>query len=326
MSPPPAGMYCYIGKKCRASIPINPNTSSYYSISFNEEEEITKYCCIECSTNLINYLFYLINYNNVFITYHNINTKKNNNLTHKNKKNTLFKIDDHSALAKQYGRIIIQLKYKNNNDCSICFGEMKEKAVSHTPCGHHFHEKCLRGWINTRGEQVRCPLCRGALTKQQLIEDSIYKSGEIFSINDLSNFPSNVRIPINSVAEFRELQESNSNNISISEQELDDISISSQEDDVIFIQEHLIIPLAPTDDEFYSMMENIIFNNPELLNPSDISNLPENNEERRPYINQIVERMDENISISNQENQVRTIPPTPRRPRRILPIPYQSSP
>ena len=36
----------------------------------------------------------------------------------------------------------------------------KVKHVYKTPCGHIFHESCLKNWINLKPE---CPSCRGAL-------------------------------------------------------------------------------------------------------------------------------------------------------------------
>jgi len=52
---------------------------------------------------------------------------------------------------------------KLKNDCAICFenllGKRKQKLYK-TPCGHIFHEVCLRAWGI---QKLDCPCCRKEL-------------------------------------------------------------------------------------------------------------------------------------------------------------------
>lgn len=70
--------------------------------------------------------------------------------------------------ASNHERIIIQSKYSLNKDeCSICFEELLNKAVSYLPCNHLFHTTCLNKTFENK--IYNCPLCRldlnDALTK-----------------------------------------------------------------------------------------------------------------------------------------------------------------
>ena len=41
-------------------------------------------------------------------------------------------------------------------DCAICY----EVADYQTPCGHHFHRRCLHRWLQAT---ATCPMCRTQL-------------------------------------------------------------------------------------------------------------------------------------------------------------------
>merc|ERR1719367_730420 len=44
-------------------------------------------------------------------------------------------------------------------ECPICCEEFEESVpIKRTPCGHHFHEHCLKKWLENYGKI--CPLCR----------------------------------------------------------------------------------------------------------------------------------------------------------------------
>ena len=113
---------------------------------------------------------------------------------------TTTRIENYPAAAKEQKQIILQSKYPSEEDCSVCLSEMKNRVVAHTPCGHKFHSKCLTMWRETNGN-AHCPLCRGPLTKEQLMSNEIEESGEILLVNQL---PANTPVPLNSVLEFRE--------------------------------------------------------------------------------------------------------------------------
>ena len=48
-----------------------------------------------------------------------------------------------------------------NEECPICFKELKDSNKVVTPCGHAFGWKCIFRWYN-RGNKT-CPLCRSEL-------------------------------------------------------------------------------------------------------------------------------------------------------------------
>ena len=53
------------------------------------------------------------------------------------------------------------------DDCSICYDKLDGlSAQVITPCGHYFHETCIRRWIVEQGRQGQntCPYCRIPLT------------------------------------------------------------------------------------------------------------------------------------------------------------------
>ena len=59
----------------------------------------------------------------------------------------------------------------NSDDCAICWDEMNSART--LPCGHLFHNSCLRSWLE---QDTSCPTCRTSLKGQQdelidLIED-----------------------------------------------------------------------------------------------------------------------------------------------------------
>ena len=63
--------------------------------------------------------------------------------------------------SNQRNRIIIQSKYKDNCDCSLCLSDMKSCSVKWLPCGHHLHSKCFDNLINSNCDnKYKCPECR----------------------------------------------------------------------------------------------------------------------------------------------------------------------
>jgi hypothetical protein len=52
-------------------------------------------------------------------------------------------------------------KPPQNTECVVCLNEIGEnEAFLATPCHHHFHDNCLRTWME---EQTSCPICRAVL-------------------------------------------------------------------------------------------------------------------------------------------------------------------
>jgi hypothetical protein len=67
---------------------------------------------------------------------------------------------DHQKAAHDTERNIIQTRCDKDDTCSICYDDMFRKTVLYTPCGHIFHNNCLKKWMETLKNPVTCPCCR----------------------------------------------------------------------------------------------------------------------------------------------------------------------
>jgi hypothetical protein len=72
---------------------------------------------------------------------------------------------NHSTVAKEMKRIIIQSKYPIDGDiCPICYEDLYKKFVKHTSCGHRFCCHCLTKWQQNKDRYLaNCPCCRTLL-------------------------------------------------------------------------------------------------------------------------------------------------------------------
>jgi len=72
------------------------------------------------------------------------------NLTHKLKVTASLEPRTFQATASHNG---------DDSNCSICLSEVEAGDVmAQLPCGHHFHEACIRSWLTTGGIcPMRCP-------------------------------------------------------------------------------------------------------------------------------------------------------------------------
>lgn len=52
-----------------------------------------------------------------------------------------------------FDKIILK---EEGEECSICLEKLNNNHIS-LPCKHHFHEKCIMRWFDSKHE---CPLCR----------------------------------------------------------------------------------------------------------------------------------------------------------------------
>ena len=77
-------------------------------------------------------------------------------------------------------REFIQLKFPYDQECPICFGNMKDKVVKYTICKHVFHKSCLNKWLQNKSS---CPSCRSYVKPLKEIKDD----EEFESIRDLLN-------------------------------------------------------------------------------------------------------------------------------------------
>ncbi len=77
-------------------------------------------------------------------------------------------------------REFIQLKFPYDQDCPICFNNMKHRVVKYTICKHIFHKSCLNKWLKIKSS---CPSCRSHVKLSQENKDD----EEFESIRDLLN-------------------------------------------------------------------------------------------------------------------------------------------
>eukprot|EP00434_Breviolum_minutum_P010019 symbB.v1.2.008836.t1/scaffold556.1/size187764/7 len=64
---------------------------------------------------------------------------------------------------------IIEMRMKARNTCRICSKNFGQQARRHLPCGHTFHEMCIREeWIATKQMMVQCPVCQASYHLKEL--------------------------------------------------------------------------------------------------------------------------------------------------------------
>ncbi|KAI8390180.1 hypothetical protein BD560DRAFT_3015 [Blakeslea trispora] len=63
-------------------------------------------------------------------------------------------------------------------NCIICFGSLlsdQNDSAAAAPCGHVFHNNCIRPWIN---QSKKCPLCKKTATLRQLVAPLYFSTTE----------------------------------------------------------------------------------------------------------------------------------------------------
>lgn len=59
---------------------------------------------------------------------------------------------------------------EEQSTCAICLAEFSDHDILvDLPCGHHYHEECIRGWLVRKAQ---CPLCKAVI--RPLDEPAIY--------------------------------------------------------------------------------------------------------------------------------------------------------
>lgn len=53
---------------------------------------------------------------------------------------------------------------KTPSSCCVCMEDIKRRFI--LPCGHSFHRKCIRQWLN---DNHTCPVCRHDVSEQVVI-------------------------------------------------------------------------------------------------------------------------------------------------------------
>jgi hypothetical protein len=131
--------------------------------------------------------------------------------------------DNYEIASLNLNRVIVQQKYNNDEQCSICLCSMLHKTILHLPCGHIFHNNCINSVFTSFClTKYNCPLCRcdiySALEKigflplqnnnqmlepdqmfqpdQMFEEDENYSEEEIYTISDILELISNSFSPV----------------------------------------------------------------------------------------------------------------------------------
>lgn len=60
---------------------------------------------------------------------------------------------------------------KNSDDCAICWDRME--SARKLPCGHLFHNSCLRSWLE---QDTSCPTCRTSLKNRNDDEEESHET------------------------------------------------------------------------------------------------------------------------------------------------------
>uniref|UniRef100_T1ISV8 RING-type domain-containing protein n=1 Tax=Strigamia maritima TaxID=126957 RepID=T1ISV8_STRMM len=64
-------------------------------------------------------------------------------------------------MERNYSMALPEELESNSDDCAICWDKME--SARKLPCGHLFHNSCLRSWLE---QDTSCPTCRTALSDQ----------------------------------------------------------------------------------------------------------------------------------------------------------------
>lgn len=70
-------------------------------------------------------------------------------------------------------REMIQLKYTEKLNCSVCLKNMFQKKVKFLRCGHVFHCNCVNSWLDVKRT---CPLCRKEIPLKKIKKEEAFAS------------------------------------------------------------------------------------------------------------------------------------------------------
>uniref|UniRef100_A0A4D5R9Y2 E3 ubiquitin-protein ligase AMFR n=1 Tax=Scolopendra viridis TaxID=118503 RepID=A0A4D5R9Y2_SCOVI len=78
-------------------------------------------------------------------------------------------------MEKSYPMALAEELENNSDDCAICWDKME--SARKLPCGHLFHNSCLRSWLE---QDTSCPTCRTSLSghnEQEAISNAVNNNG-----------------------------------------------------------------------------------------------------------------------------------------------------
>uniref|UniRef100_A0A646QCX6 AMFR n=1 Tax=Hemiscolopendra marginata TaxID=943146 RepID=A0A646QCX6_9MYRI len=80
-------------------------------------------------------------------------------------------------MEKSYPMALSEELENNSDDCAICWDKME--SARKLPCGHLFHNSCLRSWLE---QDTSCPTCRTSLSdhnEQEAISNAANNNGNL---------------------------------------------------------------------------------------------------------------------------------------------------
>lgn len=98
-------------------------------------------------------------------------------------------------------REFIQLKFPHDQECPICFNNMKNKVVKYTICKHVFHKSCLNKWLQYKSS---CPSCRSYVTSKREIDDDFDSLRDLFNSIDLDMLSLSVLLELSQPVEYEQ--------------------------------------------------------------------------------------------------------------------------
>lgn len=70
-------------------------------------------------------------------------------------------VDEHlRGACRSNWRFYFKRRCESPEACAVCLNEMLGQAGLYTPCGHCFHVRCIRRWLE---RHETCPLCRAII-------------------------------------------------------------------------------------------------------------------------------------------------------------------
>lgn len=85
-----------------------------------------------------------------------------------------------------YRHVPLEVATADGDDCSVCLNP-HDKDTKQLPCGHKFHEGCIKGWFQAQ-EANTCPLCRHLFQIFEMPEFGRNRRNQPMEVEDVEYF------------------------------------------------------------------------------------------------------------------------------------------